>query len=232
MINKVLLLTGTVNSSGVHFMERNNTEERLKDYLGALKRWLQTDEIKIVFVENSSFPKESLGNDIVLNKNFEYLTYNGQDFSRSRGKGFGEINSFEFAFKNSKLIKEADYVVKCNGRYFFKGYSKFENLDSDVIGDFSDNLTYMDSRVFGFKKSFFKDYFLKYKDLIDDSKGVYFEHVLAMATHELLSNNGKWNPIPFPLIIEGYSGSGNYKYNTFFTIVKKHVKFYLSQKVN
>jgi hypothetical protein len=225
----VLLLTGTVNSSGIHFMERNNTEERLKDYLGALKRWLQTDGIKIVFVENSNFLKESLGNDITSNKNFEYLTYNGQDFSRSKGKGFGEINSFEYAFTNSILLKEADYVVKCNGRYFFKGINKLMNFDSDVIGDFNQDLDLMDSRVFGFKHAFFKDHFFKYKDQIDDSKGVYFEHALAMATHELLSKNGKWSPIPFPLIIEGYSGTDNYKYNTSFNNLKKYAKFYLKK---
>lgn len=232
MKKTVLLLTGTVNSSGVHFMQRNNTEERLKDYLGALKRWLQTDGIKIVFVENSNFPKESLGHDIISNKNFEYLTYNGQDFSRSKGKGFGEINSFEYAFNNSILLKEADYVVKCNGRYFFKGFSRFENFDADVVGDFSQELDFMDSRVFGFKHSFFNNYFLKYKNQIDDSKGIYFEHALAMAVHELLSNNGKLRAIPFPLIIEGYSGTGNFKYNSLLSNSVKYIKFYLKKIIN
>jgi hypothetical protein len=232
MKKTVLLLTGTVNSSGVHFMVRNNTEERLKDYLGALNRWLQTDGLNIVFVENSNFPKESLGDHITSNKNLEYLTYNGQDFSRSKGKGFGEMNSFEYAFANSMLLKEADYVLKCNGRYFFKGYNKFVNFDSDVIGNFSQELDFMDSRVFGFKHAFFKDYLLKYKDQIDDSKGVYFEHALAMATHELLSKNGKWIPIPFPLIIEGFSGTDNYRYNTPYSILKNHAKFYLKKLID
>jgi hypothetical protein len=231
MKNIVLLLTGTVNSSGVHFMLRNNTEERLSDYMTALNKWFRTHIIKIVFVENSNFPKESLETEIISNENFEYLTFNGQDFTRSKGKGFGEINSFEYAFTNSRLLKEADFIIKCNGRYFFKGYSKFWNIDADVIGNFSKDLCFMDSRVFGFSKSFFCDYLVKYKTQIDDSKGVFFEHALAMATHEVLSKNGKWHPIPFPLIIDGFSGTDNLKYNTLGNIFKIYLKYYLSKLI-
>jgi hypothetical protein len=232
MNKTVLLLTGTVNSSGVHFLKRNNTEERLRDYLGAIEKWLRNYNIYIVFVENSNFPKESLGNDIVSNEKFEYITYNGQDFSRSRGKGYGEINSFEYAFKNSKFLRNADYVVKCNGRYFFKGFFAFDDIAVDLIGDFKYNLTFMDSRVFGFKHSFFNDYLLKYKDLIDDSNGVFFEHILAMAAHELLSDNGKWSPIPFPLIIDGYSGTDNHRYSSLYANSKKYANFYIKKITN
>lgn len=226
-----LLLTGTINSSGINFMKRDDTEVRLKDYLLAIRNWLGISELKIVFVENSNFPKELLGEDIILNKRFEYLNYNGQNFSRNKGKGFGEMNSFEYAFANSIFLKEADFIVKCNGRYFFKGISKFENIDVEIIGDFKLNLKFMDSRVFGFKRSFFTDYFINYKNIIDDSKGVFFEHALAMATHELLSRNGKWSPIHFPLIIQGYSGTENYKYNSFYNNTMKYIKFYLKKIV-
>lgn len=232
MKNTVLLLTGTVNSSGINFMKRDNSEVRLKDYLLAIRNWLDKCELNIVFVENSNFPKESIGDDIILNKKFEYITYNGQNFPRNKGKGFGEINSFEYAFANSRFLKDANFIVKCNGRYFFKGISKFENIDADIVGEFNLNLSFMDSRVFGFKQVFFTNYFLNYKSIIDDSKGIYFEHALAMATHELLSKNGKWSAIPFPLIIEGYSGTDNYKYNSFYSNIKKYIKFYLKKIIH
>ncbi|MEP1488977.1 MAG: hypothetical protein ABJK28_11165 [Algibacter sp.] len=230
MKKKVLLLTGTVNSSGVHFMKRDDTEVRLNDYLNAISEWINKfPQIKIVFVENSNFPMKFLDKKLLNHKNFEYLTYNGQDFSRSKGKGFGEINSFEYAFNNSKFIETSDYIIKCNGRYFFKGFSKIINEDFDVIGNFNSKLDYMDSRVFAFKKTFFHECFLKYKNIINDSKGVFFEHALARAVHETLSNDGSWSPISFPLIIEGYSGTKNYRYNTSWNVFKIYAKFYFKK---
>lgn len=232
MKNKVLLLTGTVNSSGVHFMKRDDTEVRLKDYLCAIAKWInQFPEIKIVFVENSNYPMKLLDKEILNHRNFEYLTYNGQDFSRSKGKGFGEINSFEYAFNNSKFIETSDYIIKCNGRYFFKGFSKIINGNFDVIGNFNSKLNWMDSRVFAFKKTFFHEYFLKYKKTINDSKGVCFEHALAKAVHETLSKDGNWSPVSFPIIIEGYSGTKNRRINTRWNILKIYAKFYLRKLI-
>ena len=232
MKNKVLLLTGTVNSSGVCLMKRDDTEVRLKDYLNAITRWIDMfPEIKIVFVENSDFPKEALGEKILKHENFEYLTYSGQDFSRSKGKGFGEINSLEYAFNNSKFINISDYIIKCSGRYFFKGFSQIINGDFDVIGNFNSKLNFMDSRVFAFKKKFFLDFFLKYKNIINDSEGVFFEHALAKAVHETLSKDGNWNSIPFPIIIEGYSGTKNQRFNTRWNTLKIYLKFYFRKLI-
>ena len=232
MKSKVLLLTGTVNSSGVYLMKRDDTEVRLKDYLQAITKWInQFPEIKIVFVENSNFSKKALGDKILNHDNFEYLTFSGQDFSRSKGKGFGEINSLEYDFINSKFINNSDYIIKCSGRYFFKGFSKTVKGDFDVIGNFNSKLNFMDSRVFAFKKTFFLEYFLKYKNIINDSKGVFFEHALAKAVHEALSKDGNWSPISFPIIIEGYSGTKNQRFNTRWNILKIYFKFYFRKLI-
>ncbi len=230
--NSVLLLTGTINSSGIEFMKRNDTQTRLTDYKKSITKWIRSYDGKIVFVENSNFPRNELGNEICNHKNLEYLSYDGQDFSRNKGKGFGEINSFEYAFLNSKFLKEAENIVKCNGRYFFRNFHKILQFEEDVVGNFRKDLDFMDSRVFGFKPDFFKNFFIKYKNLIDDSKGIYFEHALAIATHELLSTGGKWKSIDFPLIIEGYSGTGNFKYDTPLSNFKIYLKFYIKKLIN
>lgn len=225
----VLLLTGTVNSSGISFMKRNDTQERLNDYLTAIRRWLVYPNLKIVFVENSNYPKEEFGPEIIENINFEYLTYFGQDFSRTRGKGYGEINSFEYAFEHSNFLKDAQLVLKCNGRYYFRGINKFIDDDFDVMGNFSPFLNYLDSRVFLFKPRFFFNYFKLYKDQIDDSNKVYFENALARATNRCLSEGGKWKPIPFPLIIEGYSGTFNKRYDSLLKRFLTYSKFYIKK---
>ena len=60
----VLLLTGTINSSGIHFMKRSDTNVRLNDYNKAILKWIRNYEGRIVFVENSDFPKNKLAKEI------------------------------------------------------------------------------------------------------------------------------------------------------------------------
>ncbi len=236
----VVLLTGTIDPLNVSFMKRDNTQERLQDYILALKKWLKNSDLKIVFVENSAFPKNEILNQLhnYSNTDFEYLSYYGQDFSRDKGKGFGEISSFEFAFLNSNFLKEADYIIKCNGRYYLKNIKKLgsliatDNENIEVFGNFRRGLAFMDSRVFAFSPDFFFNYFLKYKDYINDSKMYYFEHALASATHELLSvTRGSWKHLPVPLLIDGISGTSNTPYNNRINRLKVIVKFYLEKLI-
>jgi len=222
-MNTVLLLTGTIDVQGVSFMKRNDINIRKNDYISSINKWLRIPNIKIVFVENSDFPLKEL--NIIESNNFEYLTYYGQNFPRSKGKGYGEIRSIEFAFKNSKFIKNAKSIIKCNGRYFFKGIHKLLDLDYDLVCNFKKDLKFVDSRVFYFKKEFFLKYFIKYKDKIDDTKGVVFEVCLAKAAHLLLSENGTWNYIPLPLIIDGFSGTDNVKVNSLKNILLSYLKY-------
>ena len=226
----VLLLTGTINTSGVSFMERIDVQVRLNDYVRAIKKWiLHYPDLKIVFVENSNHPSNELGTDILNHSNFEYLSYHGQKFSRDKGKGYGEISSFEYAFQNSKFLTNCKFVIKCNGRYFFKGINKFIETDNYLVGDFRKNLTYFDSRVFGFNKDFFLDYFLSLKEDINDSEKSYFEHVLARAVHKAMSEKKSWSSISFPLVIQGFSGTGNYKYDTVWTKLISYVRFQIKK---
>ena len=224
-MNTVLLLTGTINVQNISFMKRNDYETRKNDYERSLNKWLKIKDLKIVFVENSNFKLDEFNLKVLNNANFEYLTFNGQNFPRHKGKGYGEIRAMEYAIKNSKLINNSSHIVKCNGRYFFKGIKKLVNLDYDLVCNFKKDLKYADSRVFYFNKIFFEKYFIKYKDLMDDSKLLLFETNLAKAAHLLLSDDGKWKYIPFPLIIEGFSGTDNVKVNSSRNVILSYIKF-------
>ncbi|WP_282134864.1 hypothetical protein [Seonamhaeicola maritimus] len=232
----VLLLTGAVNAKGVSYLKRNNEEERLKDYKTSLKKWIKQNRIKIVFVENSKYPKEKIINHIGEIKNLEYLSFDGNKLAVSKGKGYAEISSIEYALEHSNFLKKADYIIKCSGRLFVN--NAFRLLDfsditkTDVIGNFNSSLDFFDSRLFVFTPFFFKTYFIKYKDRINDFESFYFEHALAAATHELLSNNKKWQPLPFPLIIQGISGTANLKYNNPFKNLFIYGKFYLKKIIS
>jgi len=78
----------------------------------------------------------------------------------------------------------------------------------------------------------FYDYFQKHKDQIDDSKRNFFEHALGRAVHELLANGGSWSAIPFPLIVEGISGTNNAKHNTIKNILKIKLRFFFKNYKN
>lgn len=205
-------------------MSRNDIDLRKKDYEKAINRWLKIPKLKVVFVENSNYKFEKL--DIPNKSNFEYLSYQGQNFPRSKGKGYGEIRAIEYAINNSKFIENAEYVIKCTGRYFFNKIKNLIDLKFDLICNFSKNLRMADSRVFYFKKSFFKNYLIGYKKSIDDSNALHFEHILAKAAHKMMSEGGLWIPIPFPLIIQGYSGTKGYKINTIKNNLKARLKYF------
>jgi hypothetical protein len=227
------LLTGTIDPQGVNLVERNDAKDRLMDYAKAINKWLNKYEnIKIVFVENSNYPQRELMDKLSQLENLEYLSFDGRNISIQKGKGFGEISCIEYAFKKSENVKNADYIIKCTGRLFFNKVDKIisflENEDYEVVGNFRKNLDFLDSRIFIFTPHFFHNYFLNYKDKIDDSKKFYFEHALSCATHELLSKRrNAWTQLPTPLVIDGISGTHNIKYNSLIGKLRARLKFYL-----
>lgn len=232
MTKLVLLLTGTINTSSVDYMKRNDSESRINDYINAIERWLKTSKLQIVFVENSDFNPDVFIKRFSSFKNFEFIHFYGQTFPRNYGKGFGEILSIEYAFANSIHLKNADIIIKCNGRYFFEGVNKFYGLNAEIIANIHRNLSFADSRVFAFSPNFFFSYLLNYKSDLNDSSGVYFEHILAKAIHKFMSESGNWLPLPFPLIISGISGTTNKKYNSLVSQIKIYIKYYLFQFLN
>jgi len=235
MKNVVILLTGAINVEGVKYVKRYNTRDRINDYRKSLSEWLKYTNLKIVFVENTNYPKNKLFENVSMYSNLEYLTYDGRHFAQERGKGYGEFNIIEYAIKNSTFIRNSDIILKCTGRYKIAYAKKLvEHLqlsDSLLIGNYNKKLTFIDTRVIAFTPSFFKLYLSKYKNLINDEKGFYLEHAFASAGHEMLINNNKWEPLPFPLLIDGISGTSNKHHNKGIKKIEIIVKFYLKKVI-
>lgn len=212
-------------------LTRKNHHERLMDHIKAIKFWIKSNpDCEILMVDNSNFSKKKLAEHIPeFDSKINYLTYDGRSDSVKKGTGRGEIEIFKYAYDNSELFRNADLIIKCSARYTFNNISKLIHLKGiDLIGNFKNNLTFMDSRVFAFKPSFFTKYFYPKRDIIDDSKGLYFEHALAISAHNMLSDYGnKWTNIPFPLIVNGVSGKArNLRYNTPIKSLMTIVNFY------
>lgn len=121
MVDCVLLVTGTIRPNTNISVEINNKDERLREYINCLKYYICKSEIaKIVFCENSryTFNQNSLFKLAQkYNKQLEILQFEGDvEKIGIYGKGYGEGEIIEYAFNNSKLIKNSDYFIKVTGR--------------------------------------------------------------------------------------------------------------------
>jgi hypothetical protein len=212
-----LLLTATVQvKQSMIFTERRDTNTRLEDYKKALALWLDTPEItSIVFVENSGFDLCELVElaNKVPGKKVEFLSFECPDFDGSLGKGYGEMLCFEHCIQHSKLMADSPRFLKVSGRYYLRNVSAMLQFidarpDAIVICDMLNNLTWADSRAFGGHTEFLRSSLCPMIHELNDSNGSYLEHVLARAAHHVMANSGTWALPPFPLQIQGVSGTG------------------------
>ena len=113
---------------------------------------------------------------------------------------------------HSKLLKATPRFLKVTGRYFVANASALLEFiqtrpDADVICDMRRNLTWADSRAFGGNRAFLETFLCPMLDQLNDSADSTFEHVLARAAHFAMAHCGLWIPAPFPIKIQGTSGS-------------------------
>lgn len=217
-----ILLTATIDPGNMVFVQRKEPQVRENDYINSLKLWLKKDIPSLVFCENSKYNSEKI-KDLLKSQTSiktEYIEFNGQLFSKELGKGYGELNTIRHALQNSLIINNSELVIKISGRYFIKNIQKITDFiakedDTCVMADMQRNLTWADSRVFAFKPSFFLNYLSNYQNLLDDSKGFYFEHALARAVLSSIKDGYKWLPLPFKPIIVGNYGTIDSPYSTF-----------------
>lgn len=217
--NICILLTATIDPKGIVFLKRNNPIVRENDYIKSMKRWMEMQQFPIVFCENSDYNIDKIKNIVKKHKKkkIEILQFDGQCFPREFGKGYGEVIIINYAIRHSKIIKSSDYIIKVTGRYIVENIKKMterllRNSDIYVMADFKNNLTWADSSVFAFKSSFIVDYLLKFQNLLNDSKGFYFEHALARAICRAIGDGYKWVPLPHKPIVIGYSGTSDTPY--------------------
>jgi hypothetical protein len=212
-----LVLHATVDVRGVVFVKRDDPRERFEDYRRALKQWVQRDDFdKLVFVENSGYDvsplqeivdQSPLGNDMV-----EFLSFDGQDFPRELGKGYGETLNFQHVLDNSKILAEDDMLVRNNGRYYIENmHAFFEALQppTEILVEMRQFLSYADVTVLGGTVDFFRKYICPYGWDVNDSKGYYMEHAYARATHRALADGLVWRPFPEVPSVVGFSGTEN-----------------------
>lgn len=212
-----LVLHATVDVRGVVFVKRDDPNERFEDYRQGLSQWVTRNDFdKLIFVENSGYDISELraitDRSLLDKESVEFLSFDGQDFPRELGKGYGETLNFEYVLNNSKILSEDDMLIRSNGRYYVENmHAFFEALQAptEILIEFRQYLGYADVTVLGGTVDFFRRYICPYGREVNDSMGYFMEHAYARAAHRALADGLVWRPFPEVPSVVGFSGTDN-----------------------
>jgi len=235
---KAILLTGTIKPEKIVFTILVDPVTRENQYKNSISFFLKTTTSPIIFTENSNCSenlKVYFQNEISSGR-LEIISYKGLKFPASYGKGYGEMDIIDHTLKNSNILKNSTHVFKITGRYQllnFRTLSKYAlKANLDLFVRFKNNLTFCDSRFFYCSTNFLSNYLVKYKTKINDSKGIYFEHVLAKATHEAIIDGMKFSLLNTYPVFKGIYATTNTKYKTnWFYILPRKLLYIITFKL-
>lgn len=236
--NIVLLLTACVNPNGMSFTFLNDQNERLKQYIDSLKWYLNNTYFKILFVENTNFDISGLFKNEIQTGRLECLTFEGNNFDRQLGKGYGEAMILKYALNNSLMLKKSTTIVKITGRVVVKNIQNLINRFNDADTVYTDFSRLKSDRnklpsVFVIAPKSFWFLFLNNVNYINDSQNIYFEHVLKYTVDYWIQKQHKYNIISLPIHYSGISGSTGCTYGrnfTTFRFVCKIILYYVFVK--
>lgn len=180
----IVLLTACVNPGDMPYTILLDQDERRKQYIDSLRFYLENCKCPVVFCENTNCDFSSLFQTEIEEGRLEYLTYEGNNFDRSKGKGYGELEIIEYALSHSTLLKKANVIIKVTGRLQIRNINKLISINKffprpniqlsyDYFGKED-----MDSRIIFAPVSFYRQSLIVNKNQINDSNGFYFEHLL------------------------------------------------------
>lgn len=132
MSDSVIILTTTVHIQYKIYLFQTDKMERVNTYLKRIRQWLNETDLKIVVVENTGYTFEELNEEKEKYKDrFEVITYNENQLAESAYlngniyKGASEVFSIHYAYRNSALCKNAEFVIKITGRFFIPKFESF-----------------------------------------------------------------------------------------------------------
>lgn len=238
----ILFLTGCINPNGMSYTVLQDPNARKNQYIDTIRFYLRKTNLKILFVENSGNDISEVFGKEIDNNRLEILTFYGNEYDRSLGKGYGEMLIMEYANQHSRFIKNTDFVFKITGRYkilninmFIKKYHE-KQFVNDIIINLKPGLTWADSRFFGFKPNFLNDYLLSYKEIVNDRISINFENALSKAVLRSVIDNSKISSLSTYPRFSAVIGTSGKKYDDsliywiYKTFLLK-VKFIIQQKL-
>jgi len=180
----IILLTTCLDTNNCSGVKRSDFNTRLNDYKKSLNCWKNNTNYNILVVENSNNGKyfSEFESDRI-----EVVTFDGNNFPRHLGKGYGERDAILYAINNNKKFSNIDKFFIITGRYFI------HNMN-DWVKELKDNIHIMSKPIIkksqgpkGIADWIYTDCFFMtkyalgkyYKNVeIDDTKIKYGEHAL------------------------------------------------------
>ncbi len=235
----ILLLTATINPNNMIFLKRDDSLQRMKDYVKSFQKWISfyKELHKIVICENSGYdlsPFLKIKNQYSNKVDINVLSFEGNKYPRELGKGYGEAGIINYFLNNFKKLQDYDYIVKVTGRLFVRNFKQLIsviNLNPDISGIINKNLNYADSRIFLARPEIFQKYFFKMEDEINDSVGIFFEHVLARRIIKALAYKYRFEVFPELPHIIGINGTSGKKINNLKGEIKYSIKKFIYKHV-
>lgn len=224
----VILLTGCVNPKDMVYTAIKDPDIRMNQYIMALRYYLEKTTLPIVFCENTMTRLSIDFSDIpLINERFEFITFDGNNFDKSLGKGYGECEIIDYAICHSKLIQSHSHIIKITGRITIINILSYVHLHNKLPEGTIQALLpttnhFIDSRFIICPKQFMQLYFLPQKNKLNDSKNYYFENLL----YDTIFSQIKYLYIPFISFpnYRGYSGSAGYMYKSYNKINRLYYK--------
>ena len=214
-----ILLTACVNPSGMSHTVLQNPDIRAEQYKQALDFYLRETDLPIVFCENTMYDMSSDYKEYINSGRLEYLTFDGNNYDRSRGKGYGEALIMRYALEHSEFIRNTKYVIKITGRITItdikRYYTSFLYLFKNL---FRSNIKpkFISTYIFIARPKLILDFITKYQDLIweDHPTNDLIEHHWYRAlTKDPLFNSTTYIPfISIPKVV-GISGTTGQEYS-------------------
>jgi len=230
-----LLLTACIDPSVSNYKKnpsfRMDTATRLNDYKIALDYWLNYSDSRlknIVFIENSGFdisPLRQLVNQhLIKDVKVEFIEKLAGPVPSGVHYGYSELEMIDYAFKNSLLIAESDYIIKATGRLYFP---KLRELLSKLPADFKIAIDSRDynilkrekhflvTTIFVFSKAFYNDVLYDAKAKLT-TKHVHIEKLYFSILKPLYLNkeNGVILRFPFSVDPVGIGAHFNVNYSS------------------
>ena len=198
--NPLLFLTASIHPDGMSFTKLQDSAIRRKQYIEAVRFYLNETDYPILFVENSGTDISVEFANEIASQRLEIITWNGNQYQKSLGKGFGEMLIVAYALEHSRFLKCADIIFKITGRYRVLNIKSYVRectpVKADVFVDLFNKSPYADSRFWAATPVFLSDFLVRYIERINDTEEFYFEHALFHAAKDAIARGYRQLPLP------------------------------------
>lgn len=222
-MNAVILLTACVNPMGMSKTTLQNSKVRLEQYISTINFYIENTNYQLCICENTGTDLSKYFKFDKNDKRIEFLSFMGNNYDKSKGKGYGEALIIEYAIKNSILINSESHIIKISGRYIIRNIdiqlnyieelAKKKDISLFVFASYM-KYHFCSSFFYIAPTSFFQSRFLERKNQLNDTLGFGFEELLFEETILYVNcYQKKLVILPFPLIVDAISGTSGKPYN-------------------